>query len=83
MELFIKRFLELSQADQILQSSDIVGGPDCLGSVSMRRSDVQHQYSPDQPVVSPAFSTSHGTRHPYIPDVVLAYNDEINHVPVF
>ena len=41
LELFIERFLELSQADRILQSSDVVGGPDSLGSVSMRWSDVQ------------------------------------------
>ena len=83
MELFIERFLELSQADRILQYSDVVGGPESLGSVSMRRSDVQHQYSPDQPVVGPAFNTSHGTGHSYVPDVALAYNDEIDHVPVF
>ena len=83
LELFIKRFLELSQADQTLQSSDVVGGSDSLGSVSMRRSDVQCQYSPDKPVVGPAFSTSHGTGHSDVPDVALAYNDEIDHVPVF
>ena len=83
LELFIERFLELSQADRILQSSDVVGGPDSLGSVSMRRSDVQRQYSPDQPVVGPAFNTSHGTGHSDVPDVALAYNDEVDHVPVF
>ena len=83
LELFIERFLELSQADRILQSSDVVGGPDSLGSVSMKRSDVQRQYSPDQPAVGSAFSTSHGTGHPYVPDVALAYNDENDHVPVF
>ena len=83
LELFIERFLELSQADQTLQSSDVVGGSDSLGSVSMRRSDVQCQYSPDKPVVGPAFSTSHSTGHSDVPDVTLAYNDEIDHVPVF
>ena len=83
LELFIERFLELSQADRILQSSDVVGGPDSLESVSVRWSDVQRQYSPDQPVVGPAFSTSHGTGHPDVPDIALAYNDEIDHVPVF
>ena len=82
LEVF-ERFLELSQVDRILQSSDVVGGPDSLGSVSVRRSDVQRQYSPDQPEFTPAFSTSHDTGHPDVPDVALAYSDEIDHVTVF
>ena len=44
---------------------------------------MQRQYSLGQSVVGPAFSTSHGTGHPDVPDVALAYNDEIDHVPVF
>lgn len=34
-------------------------------------------------MIGQAFSTSHGTGHPYTHDVTLPHNDKINHVPLF
>ena len=44
---------------------------------------MQRQYSPDQSVVSPALSASHGMGHTDVPDVSLADDDEVYQVPVF
>ena len=44
---------------------------------------MQRQYRPDQSVVSPAFSASHGTGHTDVPDVSLADDEEVYQVPVF
>ena len=82
MEFFVKNFLELCQAGWILQPGNIVGGPDSLRSISVRWRDVQCYYSPDQPVISPAFSTSHGAGDSDVADFTLAYNDKVDQVPV-
>lgn len=40
-------------------------------------------YGLHQSLVRPAFGTSHGAGHMDVPDVMLAYNDEVNQVSVF
>ena len=44
---------------------------------------MQRQYRPDQSVVSPELSASHGTGHTDIPDVSLVDDDEVYQVPEF
>ena len=44
---------------------------------------MQRQNRPDQSVVSPALSASHGTGHMDVTDVSLADDDEVYQVPVF
>lgn len=78
LQLYVKQLLKLEKAGRFFQSGNVVGNPNSFGSVSVKR-----QYGPDQPVVSPALSTPHGASHADVPNVALAYNDVIDHVPVF
>ena len=67
----------------VLQPGNIVGSPDSLGSISVGQCKVQRQYRPDQSVVNPELSASHGTSHTDVPDVSLVDDDEVYLVPVF